>query len=65
MDKLLSTFTVQHINTFDNNQLIYLCDLLDIDDENLYKFNQGKKTSIKIEKNSVTELFKNYSYIAG
>ena len=35
---------------------------LKIDDENLYKFNIGKKTSIKININKVTELFKDFIY---
>jgi antitoxin CptB len=43
--------------------LQYLSDLLDYDDENLYKYNQGKKTTIEIHSNNVTELFKNYIFM--
>jgi len=62
MDKLLSSFTKKYINVFNDIELIYLCDLLDIDDENLHRFNQHEKTTIKIEINKVTELFKNFIY---
>ena len=62
MDKILSSFTKKYINTFNNTELIQLNDLLKLDDENLYKFNMGKKTSIKININKVTELFKDFIY---
>ena len=62
MDKLLSSFVKKYIQKFDISELIHLLDLLDIDDENLYKFNQGYKTTIKIEINKVSDLFKKYVY---
>ena len=62
MDKILSSFTKKYINTFNDTELIQLSNLLKLDDENLYKFNIGKKTSIKININKVTELFKNFIY---
>ena len=62
MDKLLVAFTKKHIDQLNEVELLLLCDLLDFDDENLYKFNQGQKTIIKIELNKVTELFKNYEF---
>jgi len=63
MDKLLGTFTEKHINTIKEDELQYLCDLLNYDDENLYKYNQGLDTTIKIDSNSVTKLFKNYVFV--
>ena len=63
MDKLLGTFTEKHINTIKEDELQYLCDLLDCDDENLYKYNRGQDTTIKIDSNSVTKLFKNYVFV--
>ena len=63
MDKLLGSFTKIYINQLTDDELPLLCDLLDLDDENLYKFNQNLKTTIKIELNKVTELFKNYEYV--
>ena len=62
MDILLSSFTQKYINTLTDIELIYLCNLLDLDDENLYNFNQGKILDKKIETNKVTELFKNFVY---
>jgi len=64
MDKLLGSFAKKYINELNDVELGLLSNLLDLDDENLYKFNQGQKTSIKIEINKITELFKNYIYEA-
>ena len=65
MDKLLGSFTKKYINQLTENQLILLCDLLDYDDENLYKLNQGQPLTIEIKNNTVTELFKNFKYSLG
>ena len=62
MDKLLGSFTNKYINKLSEEELIFLSDLLNYDDENLYKLNQGLQLSIKIENNKITELFKNYKY---
>tara|TARA_B110000263_G_scaffold43077_1_gene35027 strand:- start:48 stop:314 length:267 start_codon:yes stop_codon:yes gene_type:complete len=62
MDTLLGSFVKKYINTLKDKELIYLSDLLKVDDENLYKFNQGQKIHIKIEINNVTELFRNFVY---
>jgi antitoxin CptB len=64
MDKLLGSFTKIYINQLTYEELPLLCDLLDLDDENLYKFNQGLAVTIKIESNKVTELFKKYEYVS-
>ena len=63
MDKLLGSFTRKYINQLSEEELKYLCDLLDCDDENLYKFNQGQNVTIEIKLNKVTEMFKNYNYV--
>ena len=62
MDALLGSFTKKYINTFDDNELKCLLDLLDLDDENLYKFNQGEDIFINIKKNKVSELFKVFNH---
>ena len=41
MDSLLSSFTQKYINKFNEDDLISLSNLLDVDDENLYKFKQA------------------------
>ena len=63
MDKLLGSFTKNYINLLTEEELPLLCDLLDYDDENLYKLNQGLQLTIEIKNNKVTELFKNYIYV--
>ena len=62
MDMLVGSFVKKYINILKDKELIYLSDLLKVDDENLYKFNQGQKMHIKIEINNVTELFRNFVY---
>ena len=64
MDKLLSSFTEKYVNQFNVEELKLLCDLMDYDDENLYKFNQGQNLTIKIKINKITELFRNYKYVS-
>ena len=62
LDKLLSTFTRSIINQLNDDELINLSNLLDIDDENLYKLNQGISTTVDIEENKVSKLFKEFKY---
>jgi len=62
MDILLSSFTKKYINTFNNEELKCLLNLLNIDDENLYKFNRGEHIFINIKKNKVSDLFKEFIY---
>ena len=64
MDKLLGTFTRKYINQLSNEELNLLSDLLNYDDENLYKFNQGQNIMIEIKNNKITQLFKNYNYVS-
>ena len=63
MDKLLGSFTKKYINQLTDEELSFLCDFLDHDDENLYKLNQNLEMTIKIESNRVTELFRNYKNV--
>jgi antitoxin CptB len=62
MDSLLISFTKKYIDKFNESELKDLVGLLNLDDETLYQFNQGIKTSVKIEVNRVTDLFKNHIY---
>ena len=63
MDKLLGAFVKKHINELSDDDLVKLEKLLDIDDSNLYNFLNGSKTDVFIEKNNVTDLFKNFKYV--
>ena len=62
MDALISSFTKKIINNLNVDELINLSDLLDIDDENLYKYHQGLFININIEENKITKLFKEFIY---
>ena len=62
MDSLLGSFTKKYINQLNEEELLLLSNLLNYDDENLYKLNQGQQLTIEIKNNKITELFKNYKY---
>ena len=62
LDKLLNTFTRSIINQLNNDELIDLSSLLELDDENLYKFNQGLRTTVTIKDNKVSKLFRDFKY---
>ena len=62
LDKLLSTFTRSLINELNDDELIDLSSLLELDDENLYKFNQGLRTTVTIKDNKVSKLFRDFKY---
>jgi antitoxin CptB len=64
MDKLLGSFAKIYIDKLTDDELPLLCDLLNLDDENLYKFNQGLQLTVEIKNNKITELFKNYKYVS-
>ena len=62
MDSLLGSFTKKYVHTLNDEDLICLSNLLDIDDENLYNFNQGQKTTVKFDDNNIIKLFRNFVY---
>ena len=62
MDKLLGAFTKKYIDKLNNNDLINLEKLLNLDDDNLYNFYNGLKTNTELERNNISELFKNFKY---
>ena len=62
MDTILGSFIKKYINTFNDKELKCLLELLDLDDESLYKFNQGEDILINIKKNKVSDLFKEFIY---
>ena len=62
LDKLLSSFTKSVINELNDDELIDLSSLLELDDENLYKFNQGLSTTVIIKDNKVSKLFRDFKY---
>ena len=62
MDILLKSFVNKIIDTLNKEELLVLLDLLNLDDENLYKFKIGAKTDFLIKENKVSNLFKNFIF---
>ena len=62
MDILLSSFVKDVIDHLDNDELENLFNLLNIDDDNLYKFKYGAQTEVQITENRISKMFKDYIY---
>ena len=62
MDKLLGSFTKKYIDKLDKKDLFDLEKLLNIDDDNLYKYFKNQETEIEFEDNNINLLFKNFKY---
>ena len=60
MELLLKSFVKKHINDFSIVELKELDDLLNFDDDNLFKWYLNKKVEIKIPNNKVSKLLKNF-----
>ena len=60
MELLLNSFVKKHINDFSIVELKQLDDLLNFDDNSLFKWYLNKKVEIKIPKNKVSKLLKNF-----
>ena len=63
MDLLISSFVKSVINNLNYNDLLLLDDLINIDDENLYKLNNYLPTTVDIKENKVSNMFKKFKYI--
>ena len=60
MELLLNSFVKKHINGFSIVELKQLDDLLNFDDDCLFKWYLNKKVEIKIPNNKVSKLLKNF-----
>ena len=60
MELLLNSFVKKHINDFSIVELKQLDDLLNFDDDSLFKWYINKKLEIKIPNNKVSKLLKNF-----
>ena len=60
MDSLLGSFSKKYVNILNKEDLLCLSKLMDIDDENLYNYNKGLKTTVKINDNKITKLFREF-----
>ena len=62
MDSLVAAFTKKYIHILNEEDLICLSRLVEIDDKNLYNFNQGQNTTVKFNDNKVNKLFRDFVY---
>lgn len=60
MELLLNSFVKKHINDFSIVELKQLDDLLNFDDDSLFKWYLNKNVEIKIPNNKVSRLLKNF-----
>ena len=60
MELLLNSFVKKHISDFCIVELKQLDDLLNFDDDSLFKWYLNKKVEIKIPNNKVSKLLKNF-----
>ena len=60
MELLLNSFVKKHISDFSIVELKQLDDLLNFDDNCLFKWYLNKKVEIKIPNNKVSKLLKNF-----
>ena len=60
MDILISSFVKSVIDDLKDDELQSLDELINMDDENLLKLNQGLQIDLKIENNKVVNLFKSF-----
>ena len=60
MELLLNSFVKKHINDFSIVELKQLDDLLNFDDDSLFKWYLNKNEEIKIPNNKVSNLLKNF-----
>ena len=62
MDMLLGSFTKKYINELDESDLFDLSDLLNQEDEILYKYKNDEDTTYKIKETKISKLFKIFNY---
>ena len=60
VELLLSNFVKKYINVFSVDELKQLHDLLNFDDDSLFKLYLNKKGEIKIPNNKVSDLLRNF-----
>ena len=60
MDLLLGNFVKKYINIFDYNELLSLYEILEKDDDVIFKWYTSKKENINIPKNKVSDTLKKF-----
>ena len=60
MDLLLGSFVKKYIDVFDYNELLSLYEILEKDDDVIFKWYTAKKENINIPKNKVSDMLKKF-----
>ena len=60
MDLLLGNFVKKYVDIFDYNELLSLYEILEKDDDDIFKWYTGKEENIKILKNKVSDTLKKF-----
>ncbi len=60
MDILLTKFVKKYLNSFNNEQLHQLEKFLEFEDEIIYNFYNFDEVDKEIDKNKISEIFKNF-----
>ena len=60
MDILLTKFVKKYLNSFNNEQLKQLEKFLEFEDEIIYNFYNFNKVKKEIDRNKISEIFKNF-----
>ena len=61
MDVLISSFVKKVINSINDKQLIQLDELVNLDDETLFKLNRDSNMNLKIKTNTIIKLFQKFN----
>ena len=62
MDLLLGNFVEKYINVFDDKDLLDMYELLNIEDEIIYKWYFKKENNLIIINNKITKMLKDYKF---
>ena len=60
MDLLLGNFVKKYVDIFDYNELLSLYEILEKDDDDIFKWYTGKEENINIPKNKVSDTLKKF-----
>ena len=60
MDLLLGNFVKKYIDVFDYNELLSLYEILEKNDDDIFKWYTGKKENINIPKNKISDTLKKF-----
>ena len=60
MDLLLGNFVKKYIDVFNYNELLYLYEILEKDDDDIFNWYTDKKENVNIPKNKISNMLKKF-----